>query len=108
MLADEKRSFQRNLVNARVRLTHSAFGSVEGRTRNLSDSGAYIVGVELPILPRGAHICIQFLDSVRPDIMFNTKVIESAPDRLRLTFVDYEVNGKRHSLEELKRLWSRR
>jgi hypothetical protein len=57
-------------------------------------------------LPVGAHIKMQFLDSARPDIAFNTKVIRENDEGIALSFVDFEVHGQRYTIEQLSDHWS--
>lgn len=60
---------------------------------------------DLPKLPRGAHIGLQMLDSANPGIIFNTRVIHMNESEIGLAIVDYEYNGARYTLDELRRQW---
>lgn len=101
----ERRSFPRMPVTARMRVSHSNIGTIEGYSINISDTGLLLRCVDLPNLPRGAHIGLQMLDSANPGIIFNTRVIHMGDSLLGLAIVDYEYNGKRYTLDELRRQW---
>ena len=101
----ERRKFQRNHVQARVRLRHSRIGTIDGYSMDISDSGVFVYLSEVPPLPKGAHLSLQMMDSVNPDIIFNTRVIRITPQGIGVTFVDYEFHGHRYTLEELRRQW---
>jgi hypothetical protein len=98
----ERRLFVRHVVNARVRLTHSAIGEVMARTRDISDSGMFVEAFPVPKLPIGSHIKMNLLDSPRPEIAFNMKVARITKDGLGLKFIDYEIDGERYSIDKLR------
>ncbi|MGD9386548.1 MAG: PilZ domain-containing protein [Thioalkalispiraceae bacterium] len=104
----ERRIFTRHLVNARVKLTHSSIGEVVARTRDISDSGVFVEAYPVPRLPHGSHIKMQLLDSTEPDLAFNMKVARVEGNGLGLIFIDYEVNGERYTIENLRQQLSKR
>jgi hypothetical protein len=101
----ERRSFPRFPVKARVRVSHSLIGTIEGESINISDTGLYLTLENVPRVPRGAHIGLQMLDSVNPGIIFNTRVIHVSNAGLGIAIVDYEFEGVRYTLDELRRQW---
>jgi len=101
----ERRSFPRMSVTARMRVSHSRIGTIEGYSVNISDTGLKLHCADLPKLPRGAHIGLQMLDSANPGIIFNTRVIHMNDTEIGLAIVDYEFNGVRYTLSELRRQW---
>lgn len=101
----ERRSFPRMTVTARMRVSHSRIGTIEGYSVNISDTGIMLRCHDLPKLPRGAHIGLQMLDSANPGIIFNTRVIHMGASEIGLAIVDYEYNGVRYTLDELRRQW---
>jgi hypothetical protein len=46
---------------------------------------------------------MQMLDSAMPEIVFNVKMERSDEDGIGLSFVDYELNGQRYSMDSLKK-----
>jgi hypothetical protein len=101
----DRRSFPRFPVKARVRVSHSLIGTIEGESMNISDTGLYLTLENVPRVPRGAHIGLQMLDSVNPGIIFNTRVIHVSDAGLGIAIVDYEFEGVRYTLDELRRQW---
>ena len=104
-LITERRSFPRFPVKARVRVSHSLIGTIEGKSINISDTGLYVNLENVPKVPRGAHVGLQMLDSVNPGIIFNTRVIHVSDAGLGIAIVDYEFEGVRYTLDELRRQW---
>jgi hypothetical protein len=89
-----------------MRVSHSRLGTLEGYSINVSDTGIFIRLHDLPRVPRGAHVGLQMLDSANPGIIFNTRVIHSSERGLGVAIVDYELNGMRYTLDELRRQWA--
>jgi len=102
---DDRRIFPRVPVQARMRVSHSRLGTLEGYSINVSDTGIFLRLSDLPRVPRGAHIGLQMLDSANPGIIFNTRVIHSSDNGLGVAIVDYELDGRRFTLDELRRQW---
>jgi len=103
--AEDRRIFPRIPVQAKMRVSHSRLGTLEGLSINVSDTGVYIRLSDLPRVPRGAHVGLQMLDSANPGIIFNTRVIHSSENGLGVAIVDYELEGMRYTLDELRRQW---
>ena len=101
----EKRATQRIAVRARVCLSHSTFGMIHTYSRDISDSGMFVELMDKPRLPVGAHLNMQMLDSVLPEIVFNMKVERTDEEGIALSFVDYAYDGQRHAMATLKNIW---
>ena len=101
-----KRQQLRQLVNASVKLSHSVFGEITAVTGDISNTGTFIYVDDKPPLPKGAHIKLQFLSSISPDVSFNTRVVRTTDEGFGLVFVDYEYQGNRFSMDDLKHLWN--
>jgi hypothetical protein len=103
----EKRAAVRIAVKARVCLSHSTFGVIHSHTRDISDSGVFVELTNKPHLPVGAHLKLQMLDSALPEIVFNMKVERTNDEGIALSFVDYELDGRRHAMASLKNNWTK-
>jgi len=103
----ERRLFIRNLVNARVELVHAAIGRVKGRTRDISDSGVFVEIYPVPRLPQGSHVKMHMLDSKQPAIAFNMKVVRVMSNGIGLMFIDFELDGRRYSIDTLRELFKK-
>ena len=80
---------------------HGSFGVLMATTVDISDGGI-LVRLEKDIkIPEGSHLQIKMLNSTNPDISFNMKVIRSSSDILGMQFIDYELAGERHKIEDL-------
>ncbi|MBN4080225.1 PilZ domain-containing protein [Beggiatoa alba] len=102
----EKRQFPRKRVISSIRVSHQLFGEMDGQSRDISDCGMYVVIENLPTLPKGSHLNMQLLDSCNPCICFNTRVVRMSNEGVGLAIVDYEVDGERFPLKELRRQWT--
>lgn len=100
----DKRQMLRQMVNAPVKLSHSVFGEITAVTGDISNTGVFIRIENKPTLPKGAHIKLQFLSSVYPNVSFNTRVVRVTDEGLGLVFVDYEYGGDRFSMKNLKHM----
>ena len=101
-----KKKQLRHKVSAPVKLSHSVFGEIKAVTGDISNSGVFVRLQNKPTLPKGAHIKLQFLGSVYPNVSFNTRVVRVAEDGFGLVFVDYECDGERFSMDKLKQIWN--
>lgn len=99
----DRRGCVRIAVRARICLSHSTFGVINSHSRDISDTGVFVELRNKPQLPVGAHVKMQMLDSAIPEIVFNVKMERSDEDGIGLSFVDYELNGKRYPMESLKK-----
>lgn len=99
----ERRGFVRRMVNARVKLVHGSIGELRAKTRDISDSGVFVVIKPVPKLPVGAHIKMHMLDSRQPDIAFNMKVVRTTSDGVGMMFIDYEIGGQRYPMDVLRK-----
>ncbi|MEJ2141863.1 MAG: PilZ domain-containing protein [Gammaproteobacteria bacterium] len=91
----------RNSVEARVNISHSHFGTLYALSRDISDTGMFVLLNEIPNLPKGAHVRVQLPESANPDIIFNMRVVRTTREGVALVFVDYELDGKRFKMEKL-------
>jgi len=103
----DKRKQLRQLVNASVLLSHSVFGEIKACTGDISNTGVFVRIDNKPTLPKGAHIKLQFLSSVYPNVSFNTRVVRVTDEGFGLVFVDYEYGGNRYPMKNLKSIWNK-
>ena len=102
-----KREQLRQVVNASVKLSHSVFGEITATTGDISNTGVFVKLDDKPVLPKGAHIKLQFLSSVYPNVVFNTRVVRVIDEGFGLVFVDYEFDGERFPMNNLKYIWNK-
>ena len=101
----ERRGFPRMPVQARIRVSNAYIGIIEGYSRDISNTGLFIYTNPVPPVARGAYLGLHMLDSANPAILFNTRVIRATAKGVALTLVDYEIEGRRYALSELRRQW---
>ena len=101
-----KREQLRKIVNAPIKLSHSVFGEIKAVTGDISNTGVFVRVDNKPTLPKGAHIKLQFLSSVYPNVSFNTRVVRVTDEGFGLVFVDYEYGGDRFGMDNLKYIWN--
>ena len=98
----ERRLFGRRAINAKVKLIHSTIGELEAKTRDISDSGVFVLLSPVPNLPVGGHIKMHMLDSSAPKIAFNMKIVRVLEEGLGMMFIDFELEGERYTIEMLR------
>jgi len=98
---DERRILPRRLVNARVMLVHGSFGELRAVTRDISDSGVFVIINPVPKLPVGSHVKMHMLESKNPAIAFNMKVVRTTKAGVGMMFIDFEISGKRYPMDKL-------
>lgn len=57
---DERRRFERTSTSIRVEITHPAFGTIFGHTRDISDGGAQVTIENNPLPPVGTVVSVRF------------------------------------------------
>jgi len=97
----ERRHYPRNLVGAPVSISHGSFGVLKATTVDISDGGIQVKLEKDIKIPEGSHLQVKMLNSANPNISFNMKVIRSSANILGMQFIDYELAGQRHKIEEL-------
>jgi len=97
----ERRYFPRNNVGAPVSISHGSFGILMATTVDISDGGIQVRLERDFKIPEGSHLQVKMLNSGNPNISFNMKVIRSTSNILGMQFIDYELAGERHKIEEL-------
>lgn len=98
----ERRHYKRKLVNARVKLYHANADPVDGTTRDISDGGVFVM-TDTPLpLSEGDQLKMVLPQSRSPDVVFNVRVIRLEADGAGLMFLDYEQQGKRGTMQELR------
>lgn len=98
----ERRHYKRKLVNARVKLYHPGFDPVDGTTRDISDGGLFLFTNSLLPISEGEQVKVILPQSRSPDVVFNMQVIRVDADGLGLMFLDYEAQGRRGTMQELR------
>ena len=98
---DRRVKANRGLVEARVNISHSHFGTLYALTKDISNTGMFVLLNDIPHLPKGAHVRVQMPESANPDIIFNMRVVRTTNEGVGLVFVDYELDGKRYKLDRL-------
>jgi len=101
----ERRHHRRKEVDARVELHHPDLGTIKAHTRDISNGGMFVVLQQCKGFPVGARVRLRLVDSAAPGIMFNAKVVHRTGEGIGLMFLNYEQDGARFALTELRRVW---
>ncbi|MBI3561715.1 MAG: PilZ domain-containing protein [Gammaproteobacteria bacterium] len=101
----ERRRQTRHPVQARMRITNNFIGILEGYSRDISNAGVFIYLTPVPPIARGGYLGLQMLESANPTILFNARVARVDPRGVAVALVDYEIDGRRYTLQELRRQW---
>ncbi len=105
---DERRKHRRKVVNSRVRIFHSSFGSLDTQTRDISDGGVLVLACDgLPGLLVNDEVQLVFLDSGDTDVVFNMDIVRHADPGLGLKFLNYEKEGEVYPISNLREIWQK-
>jgi len=63
---EERRRFERTATAIRAEITHPAFGTVVGYTRDISDGGAQVTIEQHPLPPVGTVVSVMFHKAIGP------------------------------------------
>ena len=97
----ERRLFTRNQIGATVSIHQGSLGMILATTVDISDGGMQVCLEKAMKIPEGSHLQVNMLNSANPNISFNMKVIRSHDNILGMQFIDYELEGQRHKIDEL-------
>ena len=105
---DERRKHRRKVVNSRVRIFHSSFGSLDTRSRDISDGGLLLLAnKDLPQSLLNTEIKLIFLDSGDMDVVFNVNIVRINDSGIGLEFINYEKEGEIYSISDLREVWAK-
>ncbi|MAZ88530.1 MAG: TonB-dependent receptor [Cellvibrionaceae bacterium] len=82
---DERRRFARKATSIRVEITHSAFGTIVGFARDVSDGGASVLIENYQIPPAGTVVDVRFKKVVG--------AINEDPVKMQVMHVNRNVAG---------------
>lgn len=101
----ENRMHRRKLVNAKVLLIHPDLGQYQTYTHDISNGGVFVLLQDQPNLPLGTRLDMRFLNSEKDDIVFKMEVAHFTKLGLGLKFLGYELKGKFHEIDALRKQW---
>lgn len=103
---NERRRSPRRTVKARIRITNSYLGMIDAYSRDISNTGLFLLLNPIPPIARGSYLGLHLLDSTNPLILFNARVVRMSHEGVAVALVDYEIGGRRYTMDELYRQWS--
>ncbi len=83
---DERRIFQRSLINARAKVSHAQIGSVIYTIRDMSDGGVYVMCDSKPFPNIGSVVRIQVVGLPIEAPELEMVVVRRGPDGYGLQF----------------------
>ena len=84
----EKRRSIRTKLTTRIRITHESIGEIETVTRDISNTGVFLVMENFELLEIGTIVKGQVLDLPEEAPVVSMEVVRYAPDGIGLRFVD--------------------
>ena len=100
-----KRESCRQAVKTPVKLYSRLFGEFKGLSRNISDSGVFIEIEPFVGLQGEKEQKLIFINSANKRVIFNVKFVRDTEHGLAFKFLDFETDGQRYPLKELRSLW---
>ena len=74
-------------------------------SRNISDSGVFIEIEPFVGLQGEKEQKLVFINSANKRVIFNVKFVRDTEQGLAFKFLDFEADGQRYQLQELRSLW---
>ena len=62
-MSSESRQYIRTALTSRVKLTHPDTGTIEVKTKDISDGGIYILSIITNLPPIGSQVKVQLIDT---------------------------------------------
>ncbi|MGD8484149.1 MAG: PilZ domain-containing protein [Thioalkalispiraceae bacterium] len=101
----DTRAAERKPVNTPVKLYNAEFGTYTGTSLDISDTGVF-VDIEPYIgLETYSEQKLVFPNSANSRVVFNVRFVRKSPQGVAFHFVDYETNGVRYAMSDLRKLW---
>jgi hypothetical protein len=84
----DKRIHQRTSLTSQLRITHASFGSIEVKTKDISEGGVFILMENVSLPPEGTILEGQVQDGVEGRPVVRMEVIRVEPNGIGLRFID--------------------
>ena len=87
-MSKELREYVRTLLTSRVKLTHPDTGTIEVKTKDISDGGIYILSAISNLPPVGSQVKVQLMDTPFDAPVLDMILVHHEPDGMGLKFLE--------------------
>lgn len=87
-MAQENRKHSRTPLSARVKISHTSFGTIIATTRDISDGGMFVVKSDVEFPPIGSVMEVQAMDMPVEAPILNVQIMRLMDDGAGLMFCD--------------------
>ncbi len=84
----EHRKYVRTRLTSSVKLTHPDIGSIEVKTRDISDGGIYLLSKITNLPPIGSEVTVQLLDTPFEAPVLTMRIVRVENNGIGLAFID--------------------
>ncbi len=84
----DNRKYVRTRLTSSVQLTHPDIGSVEVKTRDISDGGIYLLSSITNLPPVGSEVTVQLLDTPFEAPVLTMRIVRVENNGIGLAFID--------------------
>lgn len=87
-MSRDQRQHIRTKLTSNVRMTHSDIGTIEVKTRDISDGGIYILSKITNLPPVGSEVQVQLMDTPFEAPILDMKIVRLEDDGIGLQFIE--------------------
>lgn len=87
-MSRDQRQHIRTKLTSNVRMTHPDIGTIEVKTRDISDGGIYILSKITNLPPVGSEVQVQLMDTPFEAPILDMKIVRLEDDGIGLQFIE--------------------
>lgn len=87
-MSRDQRKHIRTKLTSNVRLTHPDTGTIEVKTRDISDGGIYVLSRITNLPPVGSQVKVQLMDTPFEAPILDMKIVRMEDDGIGLAFIE--------------------
>ena len=87
-MSRDQRKHIRTKLTSNVRLTHPDTGTIEVKTRDISDGGIYVLSRITNLPPVGSQVKVQLMDTPFEAPILDMRIVRMEDDGIGLAFIE--------------------
>jgi len=87
-MSKELRQYVRTSLTSKVKLTHPDTGTIEVKTKDISDGGIYVLSAMSDLPPVGSQVKVQLIDTPFEAPVLDMILVRYEPDGIGLKFLE--------------------
>ena len=87
-MSKDLRQYVRTSLTSKVKLTHHDTGTIEVKTKDISDGGIYVLSAMSDLPPVGSQVKVQLIDTPFEAPVLDMILVRIEPDGIGLKFLE--------------------